>query len=289
MEKLTGLGEDEDDWDRILREKFGLQEQGGSWTEESVKYHERIQLLHYTSLERRNRISRQMTKIVEREKVLAQGERATWRGRTYVQQRVQLLIRHGREQEAKALADKTGLRFKGVKAPTARKGTDKNAISASASEGSFDMSSGNGKPLLDVSSYSTSPEARKPRIALNDSTLDKGNDATKVDAVQPQKEVMWIPHLAMAQAPAPLNQLSAEDEQKHLTRRRIEASISKKQASTRENQSGEPGRIRYKYDYKAPAKREAERSAFTELGMRSPKQTLGGVSLADAMGGSERR
>ena len=82
LEQNISLGEDEDVWDEILRADFGLLEEGVSWTDESHTAHREIKTKHIADAQKKRRIARQMTIIVEKEKALAQEERAELRKNT---------------------------------------------------------------------------------------------------------------------------------------------------------------------------------------------------------------
>ena len=109
LEKLITIGRDEDSWDGILTKAFGIDEGGPSWGEESARAHGRVKELHETALKKRVRIAKEMTQIVEKEKELVQEEKVEMRRRKNVGRRVKFLMRHGREEEARALAKQEGI------------------------------------------------------------------------------------------------------------------------------------------------------------------------------------
>ena len=102
------MGMDEDAWDCIIRAEFGLLEPGGSWTIESASALAEIKRQHYAAVEKRKRISQQMTTIVEEEKALAQAERAKLRRNMKLKSNISKSAQDSREGETKANTGQTG-------------------------------------------------------------------------------------------------------------------------------------------------------------------------------------
>ena len=284
LEKLTKIGKDEDEWDRILGENFAIVELGGSWTEESVKAHNEIKKLHDAAVEKRKRIAREMTIIVEKEKALAQEERAELRKTTNVQSSIKFLTRHGRVQEAKKQADMDADDFNDLRE------TKETKVDTTTSklQGYTNTVSDKSKTISETPTHPTSVGMEEPTKTFDEADMGVKTDATQVEAVQPQQGVRPETHLTVARAQTALDRPRVREVSKPAATRKAQKSAIVRQAGTIQSQHRKPLRIRHMGSKIAINDKAADKKArnveLAKLEAELPVRNLGGMGLAEAMG-----
>lgn len=177
FEDLTQLGREEDDWDLALKDEFGpdLMDRDKSWATESVRVHDDIRIRHSETIEKRKRTARLMTQIVEEERLLAQREgKPAFKKTRDVKGRIQFLIRHGRAQEARVLAEQTEeKRLNSMKDGTTPKATEGAAPSAVELQRDVKMASRSGKTISVPPMYADRGNTTNTTQISNDEMRDR--------------------------------------------------------------------------------------------------------------------
>ena len=98
-ERLTGeilVAEDEDEWDKILHQHFGLDHAGEQpWKREVKRASDKVDQMQAEALQKRINLSAKMFAIVEQEKALAEEEKLRLRDEKHKTRKVRQLARTG--------------------------------------------------------------------------------------------------------------------------------------------------------------------------------------------------